>query len=95
MGCIVADPLETHRRAHPFPRPWGAPMDQHHPQSQAVPDYAAARAVPPSELAAVTSELEARAFLHDDPVAYRAGVRDALSELAVRSHALKEHSTTG
>ena len=70
-------------------------MDQLHPQSQAVPEPVAARPVPPADLAAVTSQLEARAFLHDDPVAYRAGVRDALSELSIRTHAPREHLGAG
>ena len=70
-------------------------MDQHHTQPHAAPEHAAAVPVPPAELAAVTSQLEARAFLHDDPVAYRAGVRDALSELSIRSHAPREHAGTG
>ena len=33
-------------------------------------------------LAHVESDLRDRAFLHDDPGAYRAGVRDALHEVA-------------
>lgn len=65
------------------------------PPAQRGPDQspieAAGRAETPRHaIAAAAAQLRGRAFLYDDPDAYTAGVRDALSELDERLDAHAE-----